>query len=84
VYETKIAGIPALIKVLSFYPGQSGVYDGHPDFRCPPEDPEVEYQVCSTSGHLAPWLERKLTEKDKQQLEQDLIKWILKQREEVY
>lgn len=84
MYETTIAGIPALLRVTNFHPGHAGCYTGHPDFRCPKEYPEVEYEICDRSGYQADWLKNKLSEKDELQIEQDLIKRVFESRKEVY
>lgn len=81
-YKTRIRGIPALIKIISFDPGRPGYYCGHPDYNYPEDPPEIEYEICDISGRYANWLERKLTETTRHELEGQLINWLIKQREE--
>jgi len=65
--EARVAGIPCLINpthVLVVAPNHnsdnSGDYYGYS---------EIEYEVCDLRGRPAPWLQRKMTDKDRDAVE---------------
>ena len=61
-YPVTAHGIPALARVTHYVPYCPG------DFNNPPEGPEVEYEILDRRGREAPWLERKLTAKDRDEI----------------
>ena len=66
--HARVAGIPALISVTAYSPGRPARLWGHPDSWAPPEYAEIEFQILDRRGRPAPWLERKLTDADRQTL----------------
>jgi len=65
--EARVAGIPCLIEVVSVRvvapdPGADSDWD-HRGYS------EVEFEVCDRRGRPAPWLERKMTDADRQEIE---------------
>jgi hypothetical protein len=80
--EIRIAGIPALAGITHFvhvppFSGSSHMCDSSDDYY---GYTEVEWDVLDRKGRPAPWLEKKLTAKEKFQIETDLIA-TLKSRE---
>lgn len=69
IFESRVAGIPCQIEVLTYYPARpmrvTGSGYGDAD---PPEDEFFEYQLLDRKGYLAPWLEKKLTQDDEARL----------------
>lgn len=74
MFETTAKGIPCQVKVLHYYKGWKG---SHWE---PPEEPEVELQLCDRRGRHAPWLERKLNDRDWSDLECLAFEKIYEQR----
>lgn len=71
--ESRIDGIPCLIGV-TYYTAVEGcgtAYSAASDIDylgyC-----ESEWEVCDRRGRFAPWLERKLTDKDRQRIEGEI------------
>lgn len=70
--QTRVAGIPARIEILSYIPWRPARLYGHPDSWAPPEG-EIEWTVCDSKGRPAPWLEKKLTPAERRRIEGELI-----------
>lgn len=70
--ETRVAGIPCLIGV-TYFESVRGSYNYHAasdlDYY---GYTEVEFEVLDRRGRLAPWLERKLTSKERERIEQEI------------
>lgn len=70
--ESTIAGIPCLLGVTYFY-------KQNPDYNCKDSDmdyygyTEMEYDILDRKGYPAAWLEKKVTDKDTEKMEQDII-----------
>ena len=65
----RVAGIPCLVEVTSYYKYRAATLWGHPDGWSPAEPEEFEFQICDRRGRPAPWLERKLTPTDRRDIE---------------
>ena len=70
--ETRVAGIPCVIGVVdyisvvgSYCQNAASDWDYHGYTEC-------EFEVLDRRGRKAPWLERKLTDKIIQEIEQDI------------
>ena len=70
--ESKISGIPCLIKVthchivpgtFSYHAGSDLDYHGYSD---------IDFEVCDQHGRPAPWLEKKMTDKDIERICQEI------------
>jgi hypothetical protein len=70
--ETRIAGIPCIVGVthfesvrgsFSYHAASDMDYYGYVD---------CEFEVCDRRGRPAPWLERKLTDKDSSRIESEI------------
>ena len=71
---TQIQGIPCLVEVTTF--NHVKPWKGSPH-TCPSSDDyygytEIEYDVLDRKGYRARWLERKMTEKDKEKVIEDI------------
>ena len=69
-FESRVAGIPCLIEVTHYAPAVEAYRQGHPDDWMPGEPAELEFQVYDRQGRIASWLQRKLTERECQRIEQ--------------
>jgi hypothetical protein len=72
--ETCIAGIPAIVRVTDYIKVK-----GSHDYNAPSDMDfygyqEYEYDVCDRRGRPAPWLEKKLTGKDRDRIDFDITK----------
>jgi hypothetical protein len=70
---TRAAGIPCLIGVTTFRRVR-----GHRSFNAPSDLDyygyvEVEWEVLDRKGRPAPWLDRKLTDRDRADIESEII-----------
>ena len=83
--EIRIAGIPALAGITHFV--HVPPFRGSPHMCNSSDDyygyTEIEWDVLDRKGRPAPWLEKKLTAKEKAEIEIDLIK-TLKASEDDY
>ena len=69
LYHCRIAGIPASLRVTSYYPGSYDRYGADSDMDY---YGSLEYDVCDSRGRKAPWLERKLLDVERRRHEVDL------------
>lgn len=74
--QTRVAGIPCVVRVTYFAPADMGCTGGEADFWRPPSPPDIEYHVLDRRGRPAPWLDRKLTNEARARLERDLIEYL--------
>lgn len=70
---TRIAGIPCQIEVTSYSGGTPEYRRGHPDNWEPEDPPEITWEVQDRNGRPAPWLARKMTDKDISRIEAELL-----------
>jgi hypothetical protein len=70
--QTKIAGIPAVVRVLyaSYTRPDPGTWASDIDYW---GGWELDWQICDRNGRPAPWLERKATDEDRERIESELI-----------
>jgi len=73
-FETTVAGIPCLCHVTYYSPARPMVItgSGFGDAE-PPEPEEFEFKILDRSGHLADWLEDKLTNADSIRLKTEYL-----------
>lgn len=71
--EVRVCGIPAIARVTHYRPGDPGRTSGPPEYCYPPEPTELEWVVLDRRGRPAPWLERKLTDAERERIERELI-----------
>jgi hypothetical protein len=69
----RIAGIPAQVSVVYFSRGCPAITNADPDSCYEAEPHEISFKVHDRRGRAAPWLARKMTETEAQQIEADLI-----------
>ena len=69
----RIAGIPGIAHIHSYYAARPAQLYGPPERCYPAEDAEIEFTICDRRGRPAPWLEAKLTDKTRDQLTTHII-----------
>jgi hypothetical protein len=75
--RTTIAGIPCEIEVISVDWGEEAVLDVPADYWYPGSPPDAEYRVLDRRGRPAPWLEKKITERDHENIVMEIFADIL-------
>lgn len=71
--DVRVCGIPAIARVTHYWPGDPGYMSGPPDRRYPPEPAELDWELLDRRGRPAPWLERKLTDAERERIERELL-----------
>ncbi len=74
-FNSEIQGIPCKIKVTHYQPEEPMVWDGLMEDSSPGAPSEVEFHVLDTKGNPAPWLERKIDDKDLERIESAANDW---------
>jgi len=69
-FEDRVAGIPCLIVVTYWEPYVPAQISGPPEYCYPAEGGCGEWEVRDRRGRPAPWLERKLTEAERERIDQ--------------
>jgi hypothetical protein len=69
--ESYIAGIPCLVGVTTFFikAPDYDTWDSDLDYY---GYEEIEFDILDRKGYIAPWLERKMTEDDKERIIRDI------------
>jgi len=67
--ETTVAGIPAIIRVLDWEPYTPAYISGPPEHCYPSEGGYGSWEVLDRRGRPAPWLERKITDRERQRID---------------
>jgi len=67
-FTTWVCGIPCGVVIETCQPARSDNW-GHPDNREPDQPEEVEFALLSQDGYEAVWLERKMDDDDRRQVE---------------
>lgn len=71
--ETKINEIPCTVDYTIRGKYKPAKIDADPDSCYEAEYPEVEFTVCDRNGRPAPWLEAKMTDEDRQRIENEIL-----------
>lgn len=74
--DVRVCGIPAIARVLHYRPYEPAYRRGHPDNWEPASPPEIDFEILDRRGRPAPWLERKLTDAERERIERDLIEYL--------
>lgn len=70
-FDTKVAGIPCICEVTAYRPAVPDRISGRWEDAEQGSDSEFEFNILDRRGRRAPWLERKLTDKDHERLEEE-------------
>lgn len=71
--ETRIQGIPCIIKSTDCIPYTPAHTEGPSDRWLQPEGSPGKWVVCDRNGRPALWLERKLTKEDRVRIEEQIM-----------
>jgi hypothetical protein len=69
--ESTVAGIPCIINVTYYFKQEPLGPMCDSDLDCYGYT-EIEFEVCDRRGRPAPWLERKLTQEEKERIETEI------------
>lgn len=72
VLDSRVAGIPCKIQVLSYHHQEPMGRSAGSDWDCYGYT-SIEFDVLDARGRPAPWLERKLNSDDRNAIEQEII-----------
>lgn len=72
-FQTRVCGIPCVVRVTTWERYVPEFISGPPDKCYPAEGGCGEWMLLDTRGRPAPWLERKMTEDDREALEQKIF-----------
>lgn len=64
-FESTVCGIPCRVRVTQWDAYDPGRASGPPESCYPPEGGEGEWEILDRNGRPAPWLERKMTDRDR-------------------
>lgn len=73
-FESHVGGIPCIIAITSFYRGSPARHSG--PLAGPEEHPEADWCVLDRRGYRAEWLERKLTDADRQRIDEEAVEFM--------
>ena len=71
--DVRVQGIPCIAHVTSATAGYPARLSGPPEDCYEAEGPEVEYTILDRRGRPAPWLDRKVTDHDRQLIEEKIL-----------
>jgi hypothetical protein len=72
-FETRVCGIPCIVRVLSWDSYTPAYISGPPENCYPAEGGEGEWEILDTRGRPAPWLERKMKTEDYVKLDEEVF-----------
>ena len=68
-----VCGIPAQAKITHLVVVKGSVHADNPDDYYGYS--EVEFEICDRKGYQAKWLERKMTDEDRDSVEEQIWSW---------
>lgn len=71
--ETTVAGIPCFIGVTDYEPYQAAYISGPPENCYPSEGGHGDYILLDRKGYRAKWLERKITSRIEDQIQEEIF-----------
>ena len=66
-FTTTVGGIPCICRVTDYQEGKPWSQDKHGELS-PPEDEVFEFDILDRKRYPAAWLEKKLTDKDRERI----------------
>lgn len=75
-FDTTVCGIPCIVRVTYWEAYDPGCTSGPPERCYPAEGGDGEWEILDRNGRHAPWLENKMTERDKQILARKIFNYM--------
>lgn len=72
-FNSTCCGIPCIIRVTSWEGYQPAIIRADPGNSHPPEGGEGEWEILDRRGRPAPWLEKKLTDKERSRISEEIF-----------
>ena len=72
-FESTCCGIPCIIRVTYWESYLPAKLSGHPDSWYPGEGGCGEWEILDRKGKPAPWLEKKLTDKERVRIDEEVF-----------
>ena len=72
-FETRVCGIPCIVRVTSWDAYVPAKVGGPPEYCYPAEGGEGDWEILDTRGRPAPWLEKKMTDRDHRLLSEEVF-----------
>ena len=72
-FETRVQGIPCLVKVTSWEKYRPGQIFGRPEHCYPDEGGFGTWELRDRKGHKAAWLDKKLTQQDTDRIDREVF-----------
>lgn len=72
-FESTVCGIPCIIRVLSWEPHLPAKVSGPPEYCYPAEGGYGDWEILDRRGRPAPWLEKKLTDKERTRIDAEVF-----------
>lgn len=73
--ETHINGIPCIIQYTITGGYKPARINAPPENCYEAEYPGINFRVCDRNGRPAPWLECKMTDKDRERIESEILEY---------
>lgn len=83
-FETRVCGIPCIVRVLSWEPYLPAKVYGPPEYCYPAEGGYGEWEILDSRGRPAPWLEQKMTDADRRKIESFLFDQMENRKDDYY
>ncbi len=72
-FDTRVCGIPCIVRVTYWEAYLPAKVSGPPESCYPAEGGEGDWEILDTRGRPAPWLERKMTDRDRNLLSEEVF-----------
>lgn len=72
-HTTINGGLPCIARVTHYSPGCAAKTNADPWDCYEAEYPEIEFDLLTTRGKPAPWLEKLMTDQDRERIENELL-----------
>ena len=72
-FDTTVCGIPCIVRVLSWERYVPAKVNGPPEYCYPSEGGYGEWEILDRKGKPAPWLEKKLTDKERVRIDEEVF-----------
>ena len=75
-FESTVCGIPCIIRVTCWEPYRPAYISGPPEHCYPAEGGYGDWEVLDRRGRPAVWLERKLTDRERNRINEEVFKYM--------